>query len=518
MDVLFFIIARGAREWSFRIMTFTLLSVVIFLALVFGIFGGVLKGFGRGFVRSVFSLVSVVFSLIVGGLVSSYLISGRVSGIILGILTEEGVMDSIPAEIMNFEEIILAVAAMILSSVIFLFVFGMISLLCRITVAILYKTVLRPHPDDVGYVEEGAPWYRRYSKTLGGVVGGICSFLICVTVLSPIIGTLKTADTVVDILYEVDVLKEGESFEGVDILKEYADDVSVNVLYYSGGKIVYDLSARSRINGKTVILSREVRAVGSVIGEFMELGPTLSNLAEFDGEDVERMEGMCEKIEDSYFISVVCAEFLSGASSSWARDEEFFGMQRPGFDSIIDPIFDSILGVFAGTDAQTVGADLRTLLRVTSIITESGILDATGDYTSLMSLLEDGTFIDDITKELNKNPRMSIVTDNLYQLAMRMVVKEMNSIKLSELGLSDYDKLINDLTDQLNLTGGLDGEMQKEQLKNYAVDYFGDYGMDVPDSVADMIIGEMVDQVKPEEDGIITSDQLKDFFDQYVTE
>ena len=565
-------------------MNFTLLSPIFIILLAFGVCRGILKGRSDGFFKASVNLGIVLLSVILSSLISSYLIAPKLSIYAITLLDEYINLSEYISGNYDFEEIVEAVLSMVLSSLIFLIVFTVIYIILSITAFILFKTVLRPHASDLGYASGKAPWYVRNNKGLGTAIGGISAFILVMVMLSPIVGTLKTADTVItvidDVKAELDrdktasvsspdssdmviteaelavsdkfvetttpittitpvtsivgedgkdyVIIDGVEYEFVgdmtvetaepdedvlDIITRYSNDFMSTVIYYGGAKMFYDMGARARIDGKTVVLSEEIDLMGDLAIKVVRHGPALGKLESFDSSDLSNLVEICDGIEDSHLLSVAAAEFVSSIAGSWLRDEALFGIERPSIDSMVDPLLDVVLQALAATDSRTVGEDLKTVVRVCSVIAESGIVSTGGDYDALMASFEDGTLIDRITMVLESNPKMAAVVDNLYLLVMKTVVK---TIKFDGYDIAEYDGLIEELTEQFNRLNGQKYEKKVETLTGYAMEYIGDYGIDVPEGVAEMVVGAMISSI-PTTDGYITSDQMQEFFNRYYS-
>ena len=54
-----------------------------------------------------------------------------------------------------------------------------------------------------------------------------------------------------------------------------------------------------------------------------------------------------------------------------------------------------------------------------------------------------------------------------------------------------------------------------EELKTEATKFMEDYGVEVPDSVAEMVISTMLSEITPDEEGIINPSDVEQLFDKY---
>ena len=129
-----------------------------------------------------------------------------------------------------------------------------------------------------------------------------------------------------------------------------------------------------------------------------------------------------------------------------------------------------------------------------------------------MAVLEDGNVMDRLTAVLETNPRMAYITDTLYRTAMKALVK---TVKFDGYDLKKYDGLMQNIAGELTRLQGQPEEQQIEELKSEAVKIMSDYGVDVPESVAEMVISTMLSEITPDEEGIINPSDVEQLFDKY---
>lgn len=506
-------------------MTFTFFSLVLILAVALNVARGAYDGYRKGSSKSFISFLSVVFSLAIGSILSSRVFAPLLSNVIITLFRQTEFFEALFESINRLNMIVGAVVTMALSPIIFVLVFFVLRFICNVILSIVYKKTFGRSKTE-GSVSENDTWYKRNNKQIGAVVGGVTGFLVVLILFSPIIGTLKAVDAVLSLgpesvdsvsseqqEYAYEASKE-ESSEGervIGVISDYANDFAGTVMYYCGGKAVYDMSARTEIDGHTVVLNREIKSISGVAQEVIEVAPLLTDIGSFGSENLKNLENIFDKVDDSYFLSLVSSSVISSASGNWAIGEDFLGLSRPNFNNSISDFTDSIFSVLATTTPETVGEDLATIIRVCGIIMDSGILKANGDYDGMMEVLEDGNFLNELISELEKNPRTEPLIDSLHLIAMNSL---MNTIKFDGYDVNEYNGLMEDITEQFNRMNGQTHGKKVETLANYTVEYLQDYGVDVPVEVAKVIADAMVTNI-PNSDGYITTEQMQEFFEQY---
>jgi len=472
----------------------------------------------------------VIFSLCIGALLSSRVYASSVGNAVISLLQSNESIGSLLGSIGRLDAVVSAIVAMIVSPIIFLIVFLILRLICHIVMSIVYKKALQGVDKTEYRVGENDGWYKRNDKKIGAVVGGITGFLTVLILFSPIIGTLKAVDSVTTMIYgdrrgavreqenddqadarSADYSEEGSSKSAIDIVSDYANDFAGTVMYYCGGKAIYDMSARAEIDGHTVILTQEIESVSNIMQDLSEVAPALTDIGSFSTEHVEKLENICVALDDSYFLSLLSSSVVSSASQSWVMREDFIGIPRPDFNYSISSFCDSILSVLATTTPDTVSSDLSTFMRVCDIIMNSGLLQTDGDYMAIMAMMEDGSFLNDLIGELEKNPRTAHLVDSLHLFAMNSLV---NTLKFDGYDVAEYYGLMEDIAEQFNRMNGQTHEKKVEDLANYTVEYLQDYGVDIPTEVAKVVADAMLTDI-PNSDGYITAEQMQEFFDKY---
>lgn len=495
-------------------MTFTLLSVIILLILSLTAVRGAFKGIRRGFSRSLFSLFSIIVSVITGSLLSVYLVSPMISDIVFDIISETGMLDSLTELIDNAQMLLSAILSMVLSSLVFVITFLLSRIVCAILSAIVFRTALKNRVQGTSYSSERQLASERMSIPAAGLLGAVSSLLVAITLFSPIIGTLKMSDKVFDIINSamaVDGDEEKEKYSNP--LSDYSSELGVNVLYYGGGAVCYNLSARALINKTTVVLPRELDATKEIISGMGQVLPSLSNITNLNADEMQPLYGFLDKTDDSYLVSFILSEVVSNAAEAWRSGESFVGVSRPSLGELLDPAFDSILTVLYATGPSTVSEDLTTLIDIFLIVKDSGIQSLSGDFNSMMKRLEEKEVLTRLRAALDENPRMKIVSASLGDLAIQAVAGVIN---FENYDSEKYDGLFEEISMHFNRLEGLEDEQKIEVLRDEAKKELANRNIEVPDEIAELLITTVVTDIVPDEDGYITPEILKEFFEEYA--
>lgn len=509
-------------------MSFTLLSLVFLGAVLLGVFIEVRRGLRRGFVRAAVGLITVLVSAL-GAIPLALWLSDKPAE-----KATELIARSIPAlEILqetfpHVEAILTAVADALVTPFLFVAFFVVLRLILRIVAS----AVLRSKgydPDDPRYMgtprrpaalhapsyeAPDAPWHRRHDRLMGGLAGGLCGLLAALCMLSPLLGMLSTARTLLRGLESMNVsLNKVIPADVVDSVEPVVYDGGSAILSAMGGDLIFDAAAVTELDGIPLSLRREVVTCMAVCKDFSRVIKVVTKPDQATDEQKKILYNLGDRLGDSAFTRVLAADFLNSASSAWRDDKAFIGIQRPSFGEFLDPLLNAALEVCGESTPDCAGRDITTLLRVYLIITDSG-LTQNPDRDSLMAALDEGGVLDEIYAELRKNPCMKPVEEELSNVALRIMAE---AIDWADFAPDTYRALMDDLSEAMNLINGMDGanfDTKVDTLTDYTLHYAEQYGVELPESMAKMAASAMIEQLSGE--GTLTPEHLEKFFNHYL--
>jgi hypothetical protein len=160
-----------------------------------------------------------------------------------------------------------------------------------------------------------------------------------------------------------------------------------------------------------------------------------------------------------------------------------------------------------------VGRDIHTLVSIYVICHEEGLLTSP-DYDLLAEKLDEGDMLGRIYDELLANPCTEHLAGELTNMALRIMAK---GLKMSDFSSSQLEDLMGDLSDAMNLVNGMSSsyEEQVQSMKEYTLHYAEQYGIALPESLAEMAAAALVDRLG-NQDAPITGEDMEDIFDHYM--
>ena len=511
-------------------MSFTLLSMILLLAVALAVFIEVRRGLRRGFVRTAVGLSGVLVSAL-GALGLAVWVSDKLSNLCSELLAlYVSVLNSFSKIFPHVNDILVAVADALLTPILFVAFFLVLRLVLRIIISILFKK-WRYDPDDPRYMATpkrpnslitptyeapDAPWHRRHDRLLGGITGGVCGFLAALLILSPVLGTLSTAGTLLRGLKRMNVpTNQILPADELSEIEYYVYDGGAAILNAVGGELVFDAVAITELNNRPLSLRREVEACMEVCYDFSRVFKVVTKLDQATDEQKKIIRGLGNRISDSEFTRLLAADFLNSAANAWLEGEAFLKIQRPDLGEILNPLMDEALLVCAEATPECVGRDITTVLNIYLIAVESGLTD-NPDREDLMATLDDGGVLDRIYAELLKNPCMAHLAAELSNTALRIMAE---AIDWADISSDVYKDLMGNLSEAMNLVNGMEGATFAEQVDSmtqYTMHYAEQYGVELPESMAKMAATAMVEQLAG--NGNLTADHLEEFFNHYLNQ
>jgi hypothetical protein len=127
----------------------------------------------------------------------------------------------------------------------------------------------------------------------------------------------------------------------------------------------------------------------------------------------------------------------------------------------------------------------------------------------MLANIDNNDTLDAVCAELQKNPRMAHITAAVYQMALRATA---SAIDLTLLG-DDYDALMENMADTWNTISRKSYDYQVEYLTRNAQEYAADYGVDIPESAAQVTAQAIVEWFADDDE--ITASDIDYFINYY---
>ena len=488
-------------------MDFTALSVVTLTVLAMVVFVQVNKGYKLGFLASILKLSAAVISVFAGVLVSTIL-SDKIVDSVMSLVVELEFYFTLVNEVPFITPIVAALVEILCSIILFTPIYFILNGI----IALIIKLFYNKHKKAAGeYVSEDEDDLYKKSGKAGAVVGAVTGVIFTFIIMTPIFGTLSIVTDVVSVIdtyVEDDISNEPVVSE----IMSYSDDFTLTVMKTCGTERLFDLVARTEINGATIRLISEINAikgldVNSLLESFSNPDALVSGDLSFSS-----IEKVLNEADKSVMAKMLLAGLLSELSDAWLNGEEYLGMPRPSFgnDEIVDPFMTELFRVCRTTTHKTVIDDLSTIINVCNHLTVITDILSTGNYDTIMKEFSEGGTLELIEAEFLTNPHMASLAGTIHDMAFRTILGEFNNV----LGGDAYDDLINNIADSLNDVLHMSGSIQTSVLTEQMQEYLDSTGVEVPPEITTMFADSLLEKLEGE--SYVDASKLEELFKQYL--
>lgn len=473
------------------IVTVALLGAVAVIAAV-----NILKGTLRGLKKTVGTLVAIILSALIAGIIT-VIIDRPNSPLILkfmnwlmGVLPEGGVREFLAVEAMG--EAVTYYGVMLSAPFIFLVLFMLISIILSVVIAIVIKYI-PPHKQPSKLVDR-----------LGGAgVGLVCTVLVSLIAMFPIIGTFYVEGIVLDSVANI----EDEPSSDIKMLVDAtAHNPTVVAMEKLGCGALYNVFANAEYEGEKIYLVNEISVLSEILYDVAKIG---GDMAEHNEEQKEALHDLVNCIDHSPIVTHALAGVLSEASSRWLEGEDFVGLNKISAGELVDPLLDELLVIISTTNDDTVKADLDTMADIIIIIMDSELLQE-NDGQEMLTKLGEGGLIADLLATVNANERMRPLSDEITHLSIRTMAV---MIGVPENAQERYDMLMNRIADVIENHEALDAPEKTEIVKLELDEVFDDYGVEISEDALNHVAASMVADIG--EMAEPCGDDVKEFFAVY---
>ena len=499
-------------------MSFTLLSVFVLLLLATTVSIEIYRSLNRGFIKTAISFGSVILSLILSVILSPVVGKGIADLVYYNILSHNYDYKSMINGFEFVDSLIQPVAGIVISVVFFLLIFFIARALLSVFVSWIYKIIIKKKGAELPESVNKAPdesWVGRNERKLSIAIGAISAFVISVAVMSPIMGILNVTQDVLDVAikWNKPYFQEEEMAGMVDEVEKYTKDIPGNVLYYSGGELIFKGISRVNHNGKNMSFMKELETVEKAADNFLALYPVMMLGYEPTEQTSQQIDGLCDSIMDIRICTPALTFYGTVGADAWLSNYLVFGIQKPQLNSVVEDTFDELLRVCAASTDETIQANMVTMLKIYGIILDSNVqeLSSTTDYKEMMSVLEEDGIVDRLLEELKKNPNMKSVESSAQSILVNLVAEEIVSLGIET---ENYGYLMDDIAEALTDIKEKGYRTREEQIfvmTSTVKDYIDDYGIEISDDIAEYTAELIWDNFENYSE-VITEEDMRSFF------
>ena len=415
-----------------------------------------------------------------------------------------------------------AIAEPLVGIFVSIIIFVPVFLLTRAIVAMIIKRVYREKiqklEDELDDEDHEDTWLKRNGRAVSITVGCLSAVVITMTVSSPLLGIVHTADDVVDFaesssfaMFNSENLKDVK--KGVE---KYSNDVSGKIFYSMGGKLVYRSYACTFYEGERIGLVREIKLMKSAVTNITNVLPVLSGNASLTDEHIKSIDEVCNCVTKMKLGRKLLAQYIPSAARTWLDGGEMFGISKPRLNFLIEPTFNEMLRVCANSEEYNVQQNTVTLLQVYKIFLETRIMDLSDSaaFNDVLAFIENTGIVGKLTDELSQNPFMLNVKKQVDDIMVDVVADQINMI---EFGDEAYLNLMGNIADSINLVNSKGYKTEEEKravLTGLTKQYIKEYGLDVSDTAAEYTADVILENFGSSS-GAVDAAAIQEFFNSY---
>lgn len=470
----------------------------------------------RDILRSMLSgaivLLSILLSVIFCPIISRELVSMLIS--------PNGFFPELAEEIAELgylSTLVSALASMILSTVLLILLFFLFrALLAMLFGMICAKALSRKHTEKA-FPFEKETWLDRNPKEVKVLIGLLNAFLITALITAPVMGALDVTAQTLDVAESFDEDcwdSPRDTAELVQGFRSLSLDPIGNVFYHACGKFIYSAAATTNLNGNRVYLSHELNCLEEISEDFSAILPVFTNPNNANPSHVAALYRVCDRLEQMELSKPLLAEFVSKAAGAWTRGNLYYSIARPTLNEVIDPAFDEIINVCAGSNIHNAQRNTITLLRIYAILIESGLLEMQQlDTNFLLSFMENTDIIDRLCYELEQNPDMLGISQRISSIALGAMALKINQLNMD---VEDYDELLTNLADAVESVRSIDDPEERiKQFNDYTKYFLEEYQVEMPEMVTQYASEQLLDMLM-QSGGTIDASKIEELLSNFA--
>jgi hypothetical protein len=335
----------------------------------------------------------------------------------------------------------------LLSSVLFVVAFLIIRAVFSLVIHIVASRKLKNKVEE--FAREDRTGERKKEKLLSVIAGALCGVIVTAALTSPVLGIFDILHSFVEISdkTEMDLLK---SFKLKDEQVRRADRYSRNFpsvfVYSMGGRMIYTATATATVNGKLVSVPIEISTIERSMDDVKSVIGLFQKEEQLSESDFKLLEKICTLSDDSVIFANLLTEYVQKGTQSWLDNSSFMSVPTPKVGARFNALFTEVLRACASTGADTVGDDMRTLVRIYSHMLESA------DYHNALFAITNSDMMMNIGTELRKNNRMNnaYIRDELYDVVVIAMAATMAIDRPAQSGYDQYIQFMENMAKSAN--------------------------------------------------------------------
>ena len=321
---------------------------------------------------------------------------------------------------------------------------------------------------------------------LGATLGAVCSVLLLVVLLVPLVGVVDFANSIVQVVVTpADPVTEMVC-EISDAAANNAGAKTVNVL---GGKAVWSALTTFPVNGEWTSAPKETRFLSDTARAIIDIKD-----AEVPREEAaDSLRGISKSFDKAVMVPSLLSDVLSAASEDWSAGEEFCGVPAPKLGDTIDPVVKDFYVIMKDSSIDTIHADFKTIVNTIALVVEQDAMGAMKGSDAMMDLFKNEPLVSGIMLEFLENERMSSLVGSMTNLGLSIFSDQLGIDKNTD---GAYDAFIADMREAYASVDSAQGAAAVEALADKVAKAYDRQGIALSNGVATCIAIDMLDTLE----------------------
>lgn len=481
-------------------MSVTLLSVFVVSVFITILCIEIHSGAERGFHLSLISLGAVILSLFLAFPLTS-LASSAIASQLMSYAEEMDIYRQYEKLLPSIRSVLLNLLAMLIGTILFIFVFLILLKIVRMIVFAVYRKRAAKHLSASD----------RLSRARGAICGFLSAVILTLTLTAPIMGTLELADKGLYILKQTSTSAyQAIGSSNAAMVHSYTEDVSGNVFYQNGGRLIYNSASGVYVSGKRVYLLTELETISGMSKDMLDVYRIFLNPQMATDDHTQALRRLSADVQELVLLEDLVTDIIKQCSLAWQKDEAFLTIRSPKMNGVLKPMFLEILDVCANTNFTNAKQNASTLLEAYAVILESGIYqEDPNDHRKIMNALQSDGTIRKLEKVLSENPSMENVSSSSIAVASFAACVKMDTDSDRQARLCEDIALI---ISSVNGRGGSESE-KVEAMTSLFQEAMKAEGFLINKTFSEYISGQLLKELPGKN---VSEDDVSRLFDRYL--
>lgn len=484
----------------------TIVSIALGVLLALGFFIGFLRSWKKSTIRLVLILVSFAGAFLLSSTIAGFLMNKYVSGLVLSVfgftLDFESIIGDIAGDLIGEGTALTNFATAILNIFVKIIAFLVVFISLMVVTLIIYFVIAGIMSSKEKRKSVGKVKPKAWERLIGGFVGIVATLALCIALFTPVFGfmnicdkflsesgTTATASAYVDTTLvagkfytEDEKIGKVETYlEKYDKLRdEYKNSFAGVMFTYSGvdaiGKTTFDKLSTVTQDGVKVNFSDECVNLVNVYNVyktgFVENKFDLATSASV--ETIEKIYGVARKSE---VMKSFIVELVPKMATKWTNNEKFLGMELPVTGDLKEIVVE-LLGVFNTNEFDVIDENILILIDSIKIANENDVISSVNGGSSVLDVIDNGTFVKDEINNLAKSAEFRRVLPNVMTTTIKLAYKQVLSDPGTKLDQEFSQEKISQIvwSNESDITQTIVTKMFKFFDQTEILDYLGDFG------------------------------------------